>query len=44
MENSKGDMAKLNYIPDEDVKVHEEGAIRLISKAFHSHEVDCLSG
>ncbi len=38
MENSKRDMAKLNYTPDEDVKVHEEGAIRLISKAFQSHE------
>ena len=44
MGNSKWDMAKLNYTPDEDVKVHEEGAIRLISNAFHSHEADCLSG
>jgi hypothetical protein len=31
-------MARLVYIPDEDVKVHEEGAIRLICKAFQSHE------
>ena len=31
-------MAQLVYIPDEDVKVHEEGAIRLICKAFQSHE------
>ena len=31
-------MAKLNYTPDEDVKVHEEGAIKLICKAFQSHE------
>lgn len=28
----------LEYTPDEDVKVHEEGAIRLICKAFQSHE------
>ncbi|MEW6033853.1 MAG: hypothetical protein AB1603_03240 [Chloroflexota bacterium] len=31
-------MDKLKYTPDEDVKVHEEGAIRLICKAFQSHE------
>ncbi len=31
-------MAQLVYFPDEDVKVHEEGAIRLICKAFQSHE------
>jgi hypothetical protein len=31
-------MTKLIYTPDEDVKVHEEGAIRLICKAFQSHE------
>lgn len=28
----------LTYTPDEDIKVHEEGAIRLICKAFQSHE------
>ena len=33
-------MSQLNYTPDEDVKVHEEGAIRLICKAFQSHESD----
>jgi len=32
------DMAVLNYTPDEDIKVHEEGAIRLICRAFQSHE------
>lgn len=26
------------YTPDEDLKVHQEGAIRLICKAFQSHE------
>jgi len=31
-------MTKLAYTPDDDVKVHEEGAIRLICKAFQSHE------
>ncbi len=31
-------MEKLIYTPDEDVKVHEEGAIHLICKAFQSHE------
>lgn len=31
-------MARFVYTPDEDVKVHGEGAIRLISKAFQSHE------
>jgi len=31
-------MSPLTYTPDEDVKVHEEGAIRLICKAFQSHE------
>lgn len=31
-------MTQLTYTPDEDVKVHEEGAIRLICKAFQSHE------
>lgn len=31
-------MSKLNYTPDEDVKVHEEGAIKLICKHFQSHE------
>jgi len=31
-------MEKLTYSPDEDIKVHEEGAIRLICKAFQSHE------
>ncbi len=30
--------ATLTYTPDEDIKVHEEGAIRLICKAFQSHE------
>jgi hypothetical protein len=31
-------MAKFRYTPDQDVKVHEEGAIRLLCKAFQSHE------
>ena len=31
-------MSKLDYTPDADVKVHEEGAIKLICKAFQSHE------
>lgn len=31
-------MTELHYTPDEDLKVHEEGAIRLICKAFQSHE------
>ncbi len=31
-------MAQFDYTPDQDVKVHEEGAIRLISSAFQSHE------
>ncbi len=31
-------MPSLVYTPDEDVKVHEEGAIRLICKSFQSHE------
>lgn len=31
-------MASLVYTPDEDVKVHEEGAIRLICAPFQSHE------
>ena len=31
-------MSKLKYTPDRDIKVHEEGAIRLICKAFQSHE------
>jgi hypothetical protein len=31
-------MARFVYTPDQDVKVHEEGAIRLISRAFQSHE------
>ena len=31
-------MPVLNYTPDEDIKVHEEGAIRLICRAFQSHE------
>lgn len=26
------------YTPDQDIKVHEEGAIRLLCKAFQSHE------
>ncbi len=31
-------MTSFKYTPDQDVKVHEEGAIRLICKAFQSHE------
>ncbi len=31
-------MATFEYTPDEDVKVHEEGAIRLICAPFQSHE------
>lgn len=31
-------MEELRYTPDDDVKVHTEGAIRLICKAFQSHE------
>jgi hypothetical protein len=31
-------MAQLVYTPDEDVKVHEENAIKLICSAFQSHE------
>lgn len=31
-------MSTLTYTPDEDVKVHEEGAIRLICRAYQSHE------
>ncbi|MBI4583000.1 MAG: hypothetical protein HY717_03105 [Planctomycetes bacterium] len=31
-------VATLTYTPDEDIKVHEEGAIRLICRAFQSHE------
>lgn len=31
-------MATFKYTPDEDLKVHEEGAIRLICKPFQSHE------
>jgi hypothetical protein len=31
-------MAPLVYTPDEDVKVHEENAIKLICAAFQSHE------
>ncbi len=31
-------MGKLKYTPDDDVKVHEEGAIRLICRHFQSHE------
>src|SRR5258708_10550421 len=31
-------MAQLIYTPDEDVKVHEENAIKLICAAFQSHE------
>lgn len=31
-------MKKLIYTPDKDLKVHEEGAIRLICKSFQSHE------
>jgi len=31
-------MPQLTYTPDIDLKVHEEGAIKLICKAFQSHE------
>jgi len=31
-------MVELKYTPDDDIKVHEEGAIRLICRAFQSHE------
>src|SRR5260221_1667068 len=31
-------MPQLTYTPDDDLKVHEEGAIRLICKALQSHE------
>ena len=31
-------MSQLTYTPDQDIKVHEEGAIKLICKAFQSHE------
>ncbi len=31
-------MPQLLYTPDEDVKVHEENAIKLICSAFQSHE------
>src|SRR5437899_7716890 len=31
-------MSQLTYTPDVDIKVHEEGAIKLICKAFQSHE------
>lgn len=31
-------MSQLTYTPDEDIKVHEEGAIRLICRAYQSHE------
>jgi Bacterial Ig-like domain (group 2) len=31
-------MAELVYTPDADVRVHEEGAIKLICKPFQSHE------
>lgn len=31
-------MSDFIYTPDKDVKVHEEGAIRLICKPFQSHE------
>jgi hypothetical protein len=30
-------MNGFKYTPDEDLKVHEEGAIRLICAAFRSH-------
>ena len=32
------EMTTLKYTPDQDIKVHEEGAIRLICRAFQSHE------
>ena len=31
-------MRDLKYTPDDDIKVHEEGAIRLICSGFQSHE------
>lgn len=31
-------MTKLEYTPDQDIKVHEEGAIRLLCAPFQSHE------
>src|SRR2546430_16107949 len=31
-------MPQLAYTPDDDIRVHEEGAIKLICKAFQSHE------
>ncbi len=31
-------MTKLRYTPDRDLKVHEQGAIRLICASFQSHE------
>ncbi len=31
-------MSQLTYTPDNDIRVHEEGAIRLICRAFQSHE------
>ena len=31
-------MKRLIYTPDDDIKVHEEGAIRLICAGFQSHE------
>ena len=31
-------MQKFIYTPDDDVRVHEEGAIQLICRAFQSHE------
>ena len=31
-------MDKLVYTPDNDIKVHEEGAIKLICSHFQSHE------
>ena len=31
-------MPRIRYTPDDDIKVHEEGAIRLICAAFQSHE------
>jgi len=31
-------MAKFNYTPDGDLKVHQEGAIKLICQSFRSHE------
>lgn len=31
-------MVEFRYAPDDDLKVHEEGAVRLICRAFQSHE------